>query len=146
MKTETQSMMLVDVYAAPEAARVLYDLLKEREPHQSISHKRMPDFDQHSKFVASRPYAAWYLIENAFDARVAAPVTVGAIYLTRQREVGLFIFRAHRGKGYGKKALAELRRLHPGKLLANIAPGNEGSQSFFSSLGFRHVQNTYELA
>src|SRR5574341_2215465 len=124
-------MKLVDVYASPEAARVLYDLLAEREPHQNISHKALPSFDEHCAFVASRPYEAWYLIvdDAAPDERALAPV--GAIYLSKQREVGLFVFKAHQARGYGRRALAELKLRHSGRLLANIAPDNERSQRFF---------------
>jgi RimJ/RimL family protein N-acetyltransferase len=136
---------LIDVYSAPEAARVLYDLLAEREPHQNISHKVMPTWEGHCKFVASKPYLAWYLIEINPSPTVTPPVNVGAVYLTRQREVGLFIFKAQRSNGYGKQALAELRLKHPGKLLANIAPENQRSQRFFQAQGFRHIQNTYTI-
>ena len=42
----------------------LYELLAERDPVANISHREMPTFDQHRKFVDSRPYKAWYLIHS----------------------------------------------------------------------------------
>ena len=67
-------MKLIDVYASPEAARVLYELLAERNPEQNISHKAMPSFDEHCAFVASKPYQAWYLIVDDTDVASAPKV------------------------------------------------------------------------
>jgi hypothetical protein len=56
-------MKLVSVYQEPAAKWMLFDLLRERTPEQSISHKVMPTFDEHSAFYHSIPYAAWYAIK-----------------------------------------------------------------------------------
>ena len=40
----------------------LYDLLLERDPKANISHKKMPTFTEHLKFVKSKPYSKWYVI------------------------------------------------------------------------------------
>lgn len=130
-------MRLVNVYKVPSAKRVLYELLKERTADQSISHKNLPTWEEHVSFFNSHPYHVWYLIEEN-------RAWVGAIYITNQREVGLFIFNAfHRG-GHGSQALCLLRQKHPGKLLANINPKNEESKRFFKKHGFRFIQETYE--
>ena len=139
-------MKLVDVYSAPDAPRVLYELLAEREPHQNISHKEMPPWDDHCAFVASRPYEAWYLIVDDAGAGERVPRTVGAIYLTKRREVGVFVFRTHQGNGYGARAISLLSQAHPGRLLANVAPGNVDSAGMFQRCGFRPLQVTYERA
>lgn len=128
---------LVDVYAHPNAEALLYALLGERSSEVNISHKAMPTLEEHKAFIASRPYEAWYIIEDREP--------VGATYLSKQREVGIFIFAKHQGRGYGREAVATLRRLHPGRLLANVAPGNHRSILFFKRMGAKHVQNTYEL-
>lgn len=120
------------------AAGFLFALLKERTPQQSISHKEMPSWGDHRYFVKNHPYKAWYLIEVDY-------AFVGAIYLTKQYEVGLFILNAHQGKGYGKSALFNLREMHPGRLLANINPNNEAGLAFWKGQGFKPLQVTYEL-
>jgi RimJ/RimL family protein N-acetyltransferase len=133
---------LVDIYALPDmekAYRALFDLLSERTIDQNISHKKMPTWDEHLAFVRSRPYAAWYLIEDE-QGEIA-----GAVYLSHAREVGLFIFRRFWGKKIGVEAMKKLREAHPGRLLANINPANTNSIRFFTELGFVHIQNTYEL-
>ena len=47
---------LVPVSEERNAATFLYDLLKERTPTVSISHKALPSFKEHCRFVASHPY------------------------------------------------------------------------------------------
>lgn len=117
----------------PEAASVLYDLLAERQPHESITHRELPTFEQHVAFLASNPYKLLFLIEDAGQY-------VGSCYVTQKDEIGVFVFKSHRGQGYGKFAVQELSRLHS-PLIANIAPSNEASMRLFQSLGFVHRQN-----
>lgn len=131
-------MTLIDVYQAPEALTVLYRLLEERTPRVNISHREMPSWDEHCAFVAARPYHAWYLIEDGGEP-------VGAVYLSRMDEIGVFILRAERGRGHGRRAVLALMARHPrDRYLANVAPANERSIAFFQGLGFVHIQNTYE--
>lgn len=135
---------LVDVYRdgpSLQAIDTLYAMLAERPPEASISHKEMPTMAQHRQFVHRRPYEAWYFIVS-----LALDAFVGNIYLTRAREVGIFIRPQHRGEGFASSALQELRQKHPGRLLANVAPGNAASRAFFEKHGGRLIQVTYELA
>jgi RimJ/RimL family protein N-acetyltransferase len=131
-------MNLVSVYDEPGAVRILYDLLKERTPEQSISHKAMPSFERHAAFVASKPYLGWYLLK-------AGEEYVGSVYLSKRREVGIFLFESAAGNGYGRQAIALLRELWPGRLLANVNPANVASVGFFKSLGANLLQHVYEL-
>ena len=62
----------------------LYELLKHRDRRANISHKKMPSFTQHVKFVLSKPYARWYVI-------IRNKENIGSIYLTRSDEIGIFI-------------------------------------------------------
>ncbi len=131
-------MKLVDVYASPEAPRVLYRLMEERTPQVNISHRALPDWDSHVAFIESRPYDAWYLMLQDNEP-------VGAIYLSKTSEIGVFVLAAYRGHGYGKQAIEVLMEQHPReRFLANINPTNTRSIKFFQSLGFSHIQNTYE--
>lgn len=129
-------MMLVSVYEV-QAIPALYSLLSERTPQQSISHKQMPSLSEHAAFVQSRPYEAWYMI-------VDGPGFVGSVYLSKQREIGIFLFLNCQGCGYASWAVEEMKRLHPGKFLANVNPDNAPSIRFFERLGKR-IQVTYEF-
>ena len=138
-------MRLIDVYDEYDlACVVLFQLLRERRPEESISHKAMPTFEDHCAFVASRPYLAWYLIDHAHPAWPS--LIVGACYLSKQREVGIAIQKARRGQGHGEAAVRELMRLHPGRFLWNVNPENTASIGLAHKLGFglRPIQHTYE--
>jgi len=129
---------LVPVYREKAACKFLYDAMKERTPDQSISHKKMPTMDEHAAFFYSKPYTAWYLLKVDDEY-------VGSIYLTDNREIGIFILNKHQGKGYGSQAVSEIMSKWPGPIYANINPRNEASIAFFEKLGAKHIQNTFLL-
>ena len=139
---------LVQVKKEPEAPKILWDLLEERTAEQSISHKAMPTADEHLAFVSKPPYRIWYLIK-------ADDEYVGTLYLTPRNEIGISIFKAKQGMGYGKAAVQKLmsrwgkslarRRVGVNGFIANINPANERSVEFFKSMGFKLVQHTYVL-
>jgi len=141
-------MRLLPVNTVADAACYLYALLLEREPYQNISHKAMPTVDEHLAFVRSNPYADWCLIEVDGDRTFIGTKRhiAGATYITRQREIGIFIFKKFRGNGYGKVAVKEMVNRHGfgTKIFANIAPTNERSRKMFEKLGFRLIQHTLE--
>jgi RimJ/RimL family protein N-acetyltransferase len=131
-------MNFIDVYSDPTAPTFLYMLLRERTPQQSISHKRMPSIEEHLAFIESNPYPHWFLIEVDDDV-------VGSVYLTSNREIGIFILPKFHGRGIGKAVIDRMRRDYPGKLLANVNPENAVSRKMFEGLGAKLIQVTYEL-
>ncbi len=133
-------LKLTDVYKSKDAVPVLYALLKEREGRVNISHRQMPTLSEHRRFVKSKPYKSWDLILSGKEM-------VGAVYLSQQNEIGLFLFKKYRGQGLGKKALGLLMGKHKKvtRFLANVSPKNQPSIDFFKNQGFSHIQNTYEL-
>ena len=117
----------------------LYELLKQREPIVNISHRKMPTYKDHVKFVLSKPYSKWYVIQYNNQK-------VGSIYLTKQNEIGLFIINEMIGKGIGGKVLKLLMEKNPkSRYLANINPKNKESIRFFKKFGFKIIQYTYQL-
>jgi RimJ/RimL family protein N-acetyltransferase len=140
---------LISVYDSKGAEDVLWQLLEERTPEVNISHRRMPTREEHRAFIASRPYAAWYLVEvtQLVDDVALVHDFAGAVYLSRQREIGVGILKRFRGAGIGKAAVQLLMKQHPGeRFLANINPANFASRKLFRGLGFHQIQETYELA
>lgn len=118
--------------------KFLYELLKKRDPRANISHRKTPTYKEHQKFIASKPYKAWYMIymENA---------KTGSIYLSKQNEIGIFLLKQYQGKNIGKKALCLLIKMNPQKrYLANVSPKNTNSAKFFKKNEFRLIQHTYE--
>jgi len=129
-------MQLIDVYSN-DCDQILYEILAERTPEESISHKKMPTYDEHLHFVRSLPYKHWYLIDN--------DEPVGTIYLTEDRQVGIHIISSHRRRGYARDAIDLLLDRHPGELLANVAPENYPSHELWKSIGGHIIQVTYEV-
>lgn len=132
-------IILKPIYQVENSAQILYDILGERKPRESIRHRSMPTYDEHVRFIASVPYKAWYLIHESVDGYI------GHINLSRDRKVGIFLFEKARGKGYGEKAIRELALLHPGVFFAEINPDNAPSIVFFKGLGGKLIQHTYEF-
>lgn len=131
-------MRLVSVYKVDSEA-FLYNLLGSRPEVANISHKKMPTWEEHIAFMRSMPYLAWYIIISEEGQ------TVGAIYLTRAREIGIAICDLEQKRGYGKRALRLLCAKHPGRMLANIAIKNAASVAFFTDQGFKPLSLTLEL-
>lgn len=133
------NLVPVDPYSDAHLS-VLYWLLATRDKAACISHKKMPSFQEHTEFVQSRPYDAWYMLLE--EAKI-----VGAIYLTNHSEVGIALEVSSRGKGIGPEAIQELMIRHPReRYAANVAIANEGSQRFFEGkLGWKKVSMTYEF-
>jgi RimJ/RimL family protein N-acetyltransferase len=131
-------MNLVSVYERPDRAIVLHRLLEEREPEANISHKAMPSWDEHVRFVESKPYQAWYFI-------MADEMIVGACYLTKQDEIGVFVFKEDQGQNYGTWAIDAIMLKHgKRRYLANVSPKNIRSLEVFRNLGFKPIQVTHE--
>ncbi len=127
-----ESVSLTDI-------RFLFNLLKERDPQTNISHKKMPTYLQHEKFVKSKPYKKWYIIKSQSNK-------VGSIYLSEQDEIGIFLKKDVQGKNIGNQALEILMKKSPKqRYLANVNPNNSKSISFFEKNGFKLIQYTYEL-
>ena len=117
----------------------LYNLLKERNPQTNISHKKMPSYAQHVKFVNSHPYAKWYIIEKGGEE-------VGSVYLSKQNEIGIFLKKKFQNQAIGNTVLDLIIKRNPRKrYLANINPKNKKSISFFKKNKFRLIQYTFEL-
>ena len=119
--------------------RFLYELLSEREPIVNISHKKMPTYDEHVKFVMSKPYSQWYVVY--YNGRKS-----GSVYLSKQNEIGIFVKKIFQDKGIGAQILESvIEKNGPGRYLANISPRNKRSIKFFKNNGFSLIQHTYEF-
>ena len=117
----------------------LYDLLKNKDPNANISHKKMPSYDEHVKFVMSEPYTIWYIIE--YDKK-----NVGAIYLSKRDEIGISINNDFEYDQIAKTALRLLMELNPRKrYLVNVSPKDVRSQEFLLKNGFTGLEYVYEM-
>ena len=117
----------------------LYELLKERDSRANISHKKMPSIKQHEKFIQSKPYSKWYIIQSSNN-------DIGSIYLSKNNEIGIFLIKKNQNEGIGANVLKLLMEKNPKiRYLANVNPKNKKSIEFFKKNGFKLIQHTYEL-
>lgn len=115
----------------------LYALLAERPKYACISHKKMPTFEDHLKFVQSEPYSEWFSIYHGEN-------WVGSFYVTKDNEIGIGVLNKFSGKGIAFDILKRYISHHPKvRFLANINPKNSRSKHLFQKLGFTHIQETY---
>ena len=120
--------------------KFLFDLLKERDPRVNISHRKMPTYSQHTKFIKSKPYSKWYII-------LKSKQKIGSIYLSKNDEIGIFLSKKFQGKNVGNFVLNELMKKNPRKrFLSNVNPKNKKSISFFKNNNFKLIQYTFEKA
>jgi len=125
--------------ANSEELKFLYELLKQREPEQNISHRKMPNYNQHVKFVKSKPYAFWYIvIENG--------ERIGSVYLTDLDEVGISFVKRKKGKGLEEEVLKIIMKKHSRKrFFVNISTKNKKLELLVKKIGFKMIQKTYEI-
>jgi len=125
---------------------ILWQLLKERRPSESISHTEMPTYEDHTRFVLNRPYLRWYFIVHNNEP-------VGAAYIThedafKQHYVGVAVFKNQRRKGYASMAIDYLKWEAEQigiSLVANINPANKKSIALFKQAGFNIIQHSYKF-
>jgi len=134
-------------------AEFLFNLLEERDSRANISHKKMPTYNSHVKFIESKPYKKWYIIlarkqitSNKKSNRLFTDTKVASIYLSKNDEIGIFVLKKFHGMNIGKFALNELIARNPRKrYLANVSPKNKKSIDFFKNNNFKLIQYTFEL-
>jgi len=140
-KTHVKKLSIRPIRPSDDA-KFLFELLKERDSHANISHKKMPTYASHVKFIESKPYKKWYII-TVYEYKCKEKV--GSIYLSKNDEVGIFVSNEFQGKNIGKLALSELMKRNPRqRYLANVSPKNEKSLKFFKDNGFELIQHTFE--
>ena len=117
----------------------LYDLLKNKDPNANISHKKMPSYDEHVKFVMSKPYSKWYIIYHATEK-------IGSIYITKQDEIGIHFKEQNLTNKIRSKVLKMIIRKNPrNRYMININPRNTSLRNFLKNEGFKLIQHTYEI-
>ena len=117
----------------------LYDLLEHRQENSNISHKKMPTFLQHKKFVKSKPYVYWYIVLKNNEK-------IGSVYITMINEIGLHLKQNVNNLKLEKKILNVLMLKHPKtRFLININPKNEKRINFLKKNGFNLIQYTFEF-
>ena len=116
--------------------KFLFNHLKERDPREKISHKKMPTYDEHVKFVLSKPYSKWYII---FERNKK----IGSVYLTKADELGLHLKKEYFRESLLKEILESLMKSEPNKrFVFNVSPRNKKFMKFLQKNGYMISQQT----
>lgn len=128
----------------------LYRMLKERtnQPNLNISHKTLPTYENHVKFLESQPYKEfWLLFWNG--------ARIGLCYLTKSapnylgNEFGIYIMKTMQRQGLGtfffKKFIEYCKQFHKGPFYVNTNPENKVMQNFIKKFEFKPLQLTFRL-
>tara|TARA_Y100000741_G_C17968204_1_gene442750 strand:- start:168 stop:578 length:411 start_codon:yes stop_codon:yes gene_type:complete len=116
--------------------KFLFNHLKERDPREKISHKKMPTYDEHVKFVLSKPYSKWYII---FERNKK----IGSVYLTKADELGLHLKKEYFRESLLKEILESLMKSEPNKrFVFNVSPRNKKFMKFLQKNGYVISQQT----
>ena len=118
----------------------LYELLTARKPNVNISHKKLPTYVKHVKFVMSKPYSKWYIIYCATEK-------IGSVYITKQDEIGIHFKEKNITNKICSKVLKMIIKKNPhDRYLININSSNTKMKKFLKNEGFELIQHTYEIS
>ena len=116
--------------------KFLFNHLKERDPRENISYKKMPTYEEHVKFVLSKPYSKWYII---FEKNKK----IGSVYLTKADEIGL-----HLKKEFFRESVIEqileclMKNESNERFVFNVSPRNKKLMKFLQKNGYIISQQT----
>ena len=115
--------------------------MSERKQFENISHKKLPSYNNHVKFIKSKPYAKWLLIE-------CREKILGSVYLSKNNEIAIWIKKSVRDYKMTicKKILQEIiTKFTRKKYFANLNPRNKKMIDFYKKNGFELIHFTFEF-
>ena len=127
-----------------EQNKVLYDFLLKRT--FKISHKLMPDFDEHVKFILKNPYRSWFLLKEK-------DIYLGSFYIQKDNSIGINLITYEEEKvlwclEFIKKEfqpLAPIKSLIPPFFYVNVSPENNEMISFLKKEGHKLIQLSFKV-
>ena len=127
-----------------EHIRLLFELLSDRQ--FSISHTLKPSYQEHSIFVKSDPYRAWYFV--FWEQQI-----IGSFYLTNNNSIGLN-FR-HQDVDIIRTVLIYVRKNYqplvavpsivPPYFSINVAYANKELMDILRDFNCEEIQTTYKF-
>ena len=133
------SIKLIQI--SPKHYKFLYNLLAERIPYENISHNKLPSYTNHVKFIKSKPYSKWLLIE--YGDKI-----IGSVYLSKNNEIAIWIKKSIKDykMGVHNKILQEIvTKFTRKKYFTNLNARNKKLINFYKKNGFKLIYFTFEL-
>ena len=132
------------VMGGEKQTKNLYELLKKRK--YLISHKDLPIYKIHKKFVEKNPYRFWYLIslEESYIGSfyIKYDNSVGINVTLQNKEILISILSFLKDNHYPNKVAASLI---PPYFYVNVASDNIELQNLFERLDARALQVSYKI-
>jgi pseudaminic acid synthase len=139
---------LIKIKPTTSQIKILYNLLNNRS--KNISHKKMPSYSSHSKFVKNNPYRAWWILQDSNNENNI----LGLAYINYDNSVGLHInfsgisFSASYFINKVKKNLKTLKA-QKSKIFKdyyfNVSPKNVELIDWLAESGYKENQRSFSL-
>jgi len=122
--------------------RLLYILLSKRK--YNISHKKLPSYREHKKFVINSPYRVWYLIKNVNRF-------IGSTYISKENIIGINAFDIN-NDDYVKifktllnnhKPLKAIKSVRNSNFIINVNPSNKVLLECMNKIGMEQIQTSF---
>ena len=122
--------------------RLLYVLLSKRK--YNISHKKLPSFLEHKKFVINSPYRVWYLIKNVNSF-------IGSTYISKENIIAINAFEIDNDH-YVKilktllnnhEPLKPIKSVRNSNFIINVNPNNKVLLECMNRIGMEQIQTSF---
>ena len=122
--------------------RLLYILLSKRK--YNISHKKLPSYREHKKFVINSPYRVWYLIKNVNRF-------IGSTYISKENIIGINAFDIDKDD-YVKilktllnnhEPLKAIKSVRNANFIINVNPSNKVLLECMNKIGTEQIQTSF---
>ena len=141
-----KGLRLIKVNDKRSHANTLFTILKNRKKKENISHKQLPTLSEHIKFIKSKPYRYWFIVEKEKKL-------LGTLYITRNNVISIKLLKKN------KKIFIELltyvsKNIKPLGLIPtvrnpnfsiNLSPENKYYANLLLNIGAKKIQETYLL-
>ena len=127
-----------------EAISILYELLIKRK--HNISHKEMPTYDDHRKFVNNHPYRYWYIV-------ISNKIPIGSFYIKFDNSIGLNILEESKEIienilnfiNSNMEPIESIKSMIPDYFFVNIPSSNINLIKIFKDLNKKSIQASFQI-
>lgn len=145
---KVDNFKLIKIKPTSSQIKILYNLLKRRP--KNISHKKMPNFSDHTKFVKNNPYRAWWILQDNNNK----DIILGLAYVNYDNSVGLHLnlseinfsasFFINKIKKNLKSLKAQKSKIYKDYYF-NVSPTNIELINWLAKSGYKENQRSFSL-
>ena len=141
-----QNLNFIKVNYSDSHIKALFKILKDRKINSSISHKKLPTYKEHKKFVLSMPYRYWLFIRGE-------NINLGSVFVSRNNEISINLLENDEST-YAEvlhfvinnfKPLKAIPSKRNSNFILNISPKNKFVLNILKKFKIEKVQETYKV-